>query len=61
MSRKNSAEGHNNCHIHVKRGVLRGANIIGRTVRASVYVLKHSTLRMTWFGFIFTIFSTSYA
>jgi len=61
MSRRNSTEGHNKCHTHVKRGVLMGANIAGRTVGASVYVLKHSTLRMTWFGFIFILFSTNYA
>jgi hypothetical protein len=61
ISRRNATGGHNNCHTHVKRGIVRGANIIGRTVGASVYVLKHSTLRMAWFGFILPLFSKNYA
>ena len=48
MSRRNSTEGHNKCPTHVKRGVLRGANIIGRTVRASVYV-QYFEDDLVWF------------
>ena len=60
MSRRNATEGHNKSYTHVKRGVLRGANNTGRTVGASMYVLKHRALSVAWFGFILIVFSTNY-